>query len=90
MTIDDFVKYMNETVYGLDFVSPYGMSNPSWCKLNVSNCSPPGYMSGCPTNPDMLGYLSIFKSSNSTIKGCSNLEYSSGSTVLIEDSASFE
>ena len=88
--IDNFVKYMNETVYGLDFVSPYGIPNPSWCKLNVSNCSPPGYMSGCPTNPDMLGYLSIFKSSNNTITVCSNLEYSSGSTVLIENSASFE
>jgi|TARA_B100000929_G_scaffold154499_1_gene122303 type IV pilus assembly protein PilA len=90
VAIDDFVKYMNETVYGLDFVSPYGIPNPSWCKLNVSNCSPPGYMSGCPTNPDMLGYLSIFKSSNNTITVCSNLEYSSGSTVLIENSASFE
>ena len=90
VAIDDFVKYMNETVYGLDFVSPYGMTNPSWCKLNVSNCSPPGYMSGCPTHPDMLGYLSIFKSSSSTIKVCSNLEYSSGSTVFIENSTSFE
>ena len=90
VTIDVFVKHMNETVYGLDFVSPYGMANPSWCKLNVSNCNPPGYMSGCPTHPDMLGYLSIFKSSNSTIKVCSNLEYSSGSTVFIENSTSFE
>ena len=90
VTIDAFVKYMNETVYGLDFVSPYGMANPSWCKLNVSNCNPPGYMSGCPTHPDMLGYLSIFKSSSNTIKVCSNLEYSSGSTVFIENSASFE
>ena len=90
VAIDDFVKYMNETVYGLDFVSPYGIPNPSWCKLNVSNCSPPGYMSGCPTHPDMLGYLSIFKSSSNTIKVCSNLEYSSGSTVFIENSTSFE
>ena len=90
VAIDDFVKYMNETVYGLDFVSPYGMANPSWCKLNVSNCSPPGYMSGCPTNPDMLGYLSIFKSSSNTIKVCSNIDYTSGATIFIEDSITFE
>ena len=90
VTIDNFVKYMNDTIYGLDFVSPYGMANPSWCKLNVTNCNPPGYMSGCPSNPDQLGYLSIFKSSSTTIKVCSNLEYSSGSTVYIENSASFE
>ena len=90
VAIDDFVKYMNETVYGLDFVSPYGIPNPSWCKLNVSNCSPPGYMSGCPTHPDMLGYLSIFKSSSNTIKVCSNLEYSSGSTVYIENTTTFD
>ena len=89
-TIDNFVKYMNETVYGLDFVNPFGMANPSWCRLNVSNCEPPGYMSGCPTHPDMLGHLSIFKSSSNTIKVCSNLDYTSGSTVFIEDSITFE
>ena len=90
VTIDNFIKYMNDTVYGLDFVSPYGMANPSWCKLNVTNCNPPGYMSACPSNPDQLGYLSIFKSSNNTIKVCSNLEYSSGSIVYIENSITFE
>tara|TARA_B100001079_G_C16331719_1_gene479428 strand:+ start:598 stop:1131 length:534 start_codon:yes stop_codon:yes gene_type:complete len=89
-TIDNFVKYMNDTVYGLDFVSPYGMANPSWCKLNVTNCNPPGYMSGCPSNPSQLGYLSIFKSSNNTIKVCSNLEYESGSIVYLENSTTFE
>ena len=76
--IDDFVNNMNETVYGLNFESPYGMGNPSWCKLNVTNCSPPGFMSACPSHPDQLGYLSIFKSDGDTIKVCSNLEYSSG------------
>ena len=35
--------------------SPYGTPNPSWCRLNVTNCSPPGYMSACPSNPDQLG-----------------------------------
>ena len=81
---------MNDTVYGLDFVSPYGMANPSWCKLNVTNCNPPGYMSACPSNPSQLGYLSIFKSSNDTIKVCSNLEYASGSIVYLENYTTFE
>ena len=90
VTIENFVKFMNDTIYGLDFKSPYGMANPSWCKINVTNCSPPGYMSACPSNPDQLGYLSIFKHNNTTIKVCSNLEYSSGKTVYIEDLISFE
>ena len=90
VTIENFVKFMNDTVYGLKFQSPYGMANPSWCKINVTNCSPPGYMSACPSNPDQLGYLSIFKHNNTTIKVCSNLEYSSGKTVYIEDLISFE
>ena len=76
--------------YKQKFQSPYGMANPSWCKINVTNCSPPGYMSACPSNPDQLGYLSIFKHNNTTIKVCSNLEYSSGKTVYIEDLISFE
>ena len=89
-TIEDFVKYMNDTVYGLNFASPYGKANPSWCKLNVTNCNPPGYMSACPSNPKQLGYLSIFKSSDDIIKVCSNLEYASGSIVYLENSTTFE
>ena len=90
VSIDNFIKYMNDTVYGLVFVSPYGIPNPSWCKINVTNCSPPGYMSACPSNPDQLGYLSIFKSSSNTIEVCSNLEYASGSIVYIKNSITFE
>ena len=92
VSIDSFIKYMNDTIYGLDFKSPYDNAYPSWCKINVTNCSPPGYMSACPSHPDQLGYLSIFKHNNTTIKICSNLEYSSGSskTVYIENLISFE
>ena len=90
VSIEAFIKNMNDTVYGLEFESPYGMPNPSWCKINVTNCSPPGYMSACPSNPDQLGYLSIFKLNNTTIKICSNLEYNSGNTVYIEDTITFE
>jgi len=89
VTIDNFIKYMNDTVYGLDFKSPYGTPYPSWCKINVTNCNPPGYMSACPSHPDQLGYLSIFKKSSNEIKVCSNLEYSSG-TVYIENTITFE
>ena len=90
VTIENFVKFMNDTVYGLDFKSPFGMANPSWCKINVTNCNPPGYMSACPSNPDQLGYLSIFKQNDTTINVCSNLEYTSGQTVYIEDLIIFE
>ena len=90
VTIENFVKFMNDTVYGLDFKSPFGMANPSWCKINVTNCNPPGYMSACPSNPDQLGYLSIFKQNDTTINVCSNLEYTSGQTIYIEDLIIFE
>jgi len=89
-TIENFVGYMNQNVYGMNLLSPYGTPNPSWCRLNVTNCSPPGYMSACPSNPDQLGYLSVFKSGNNKIKICSNLEYKNGSTVYLEDEIFFE
>ena len=88
-TIDDFIKYMNDNLYGSGFRSPYGTPNPSWCKINVTNCNPPGYMSACPSHPDQLGYLSIFKTTDNKIKICSNLEYSSNSTVYIETSLDY-
>ncbi len=90
VSIDSFIKYMNDTIYGLDFESPYGMANPSWCKLNVTNCNPPGYMSACPSNPKQLGYLSVFKSNSNTITVCSNLEYSGNSITYIQNSITYE
>tara|TARA_B100001027_G_scaffold212149_1_gene181180 strand:- start:687 stop:1196 length:510 start_codon:yes stop_codon:yes gene_type:complete len=88
-TIDNFINYMNQTIYGMKMVSPAGTKNPSWCRVNVTNCSPPGYMSGCPSNPDQIGYLSVFKQSSNQIKICTNLEYSNG-IIYIEDILSFE
>ena len=82
--IDDFIKYMNDNLYGTGYRSPFGTPYPSWCKINVTNCNPPGYMSACPSHPEQIGYLSIFKTSDNKIKICSNLEYSSNSTVYIE------
>ena len=67
-SIDNFIGYMNQTIYGIKLLSPYGTPNGSWCRANVTNCSPPGYMSACPSNPDQLGYLSVFKSSSNPSK----------------------
>ena len=90
ISIDNFVGYMNQTIYGMKLLSPYGTPNGSWCRVNVTNCSPPGYMSACPSNPAQLGYLSVFKSSGNQIKICSNLEYKNGSIVYLEDIISYE
>jgi prepilin-type N-terminal cleavage/methylation domain-containing protein len=89
-SIDNFIGYMNQTIYGMKLLSPYGTPNGSWCRVNVTNCSPPGYMSACPSNPAQLGYLSVFKSSGSQIKICSNLENKNGSIVYLEDIVSYE
>ena len=81
---------MNQTIYGSNFNNPYGIPNASWCRLNVVNCSPPGYMVACPSNPDQLGYLSIFRNSTNRITVCSNLEFRNGAIVYLEDIISFD
>ena len=90
VSIDNFISFMNQTIYGLKILSPYGTPNGSWCRLNVTNCSPPGYMSACPSHPDQLGYLSVFKVNSNKIKICSNLEYKNASTVYLEDTIEYE
>ena len=93
LNIDSFINYMNETVYGMNWTSPFYGGNPpygSWCRLNVTNCSPPGYMTACPSHAQQGGYLSIFKVNAFTIKICSNLGNSSGQTKYIENTISFE
>ena len=93
VSIDNFITHMNHNIYGMNWQSPFYGSNPpsgSWCRLNVTNCSPPGYMTACPSHPDQGGYLSIFKLNTSTIKICSNLGYSTGSTVYIESNINYE
>ena len=93
MNIDNFISYMNQTVYGMNWTSPFYGSNPpygSWCKLNVTNCNPPGYMTGCPSHRQQSGFLSIFKLNSTTIKICSNLGDSTGKTEYIENEISFE
>ena len=93
VSIDNFINHMNQTIYGMNWQSPfYGSSPPygSWCRLNVTNCSPPGYMNSCPSHADQGGYLSVFKLNASTIKICSNLGNSTGSTVYIESNVNYE
>ena len=86
-SIDQFINYMNQTIYGMDLTSPFYPSQPpngSWCRVNVTNCQPAGYMRGCPTNSAMSGYMSIFKLNNTTIRVCSNLGRSTGSTKYFQ------
>ena len=93
LNIDSFINYMNQTVYGMNWTSPFYGDNPpygSWCKLNVTNCSPPGYMRACPSHAQQGGYLSIFKLNTKTIKICSNLGNSSGQTKYIENTVSYK
>ena len=61
VSIDTFIKYMNDTIYGLNFLSPYNTQSkyPSWCKINVTNCNPPGYMTACPSHPEQPGYYCL-------------------------------
>ena len=93
VSIDNFINHMNQTIYGMNWQSPFYGSNPpygSWCRLNVTNCSPPGYMNSCPSHVDQGGYLSVFKLNPSTIKICSNLGNSTGSTEYIESNVNYE
>ena len=93
VSIDNFINYMNQNIYGMNWESPfYGSSPPygSWCKLNVTNCSPPGFMTACPSHSQQGGYLSVFKLDAYRIKICSNLGNSSGSTKYMETTVSYE
>ena len=93
ISIDTFINYMNEHVYGMNWTSPYYGNNPpsgSWCQLNVTNCSPPGYISGCPTHAQQQGFIGISKSGSSEILVCSNLKYENGSNEYIQHKIAFE
>ena len=84
---------MNQNIYGMNWESPfYGSSPPSgsWCRLNVTNCSPPGFMTACPSHSQQGGYLSVFKLDAYRIKICSNLGNNSGSTKYMETTVSYE
>ena len=83
-SINQFVNMMNQSIYGRNFKSPFNSVNASWCRVNVTNCSPPGYMSSCPSHPDQGGYTSIFRLNNTIVRVCSNLGTSTGSTKYMQ------
>ena len=90
VTIDEFIGYMNQTVYGMGMVNPFKPSNASWCRVNVSNCMPPGYMTACPSVGQLSGFSTIFKVDSNTIRICSNAGNLSGSVDLLMDDAAFD
>tara|TARA_Y100000816_G_scaffold266252_1_gene226683 strand:+ start:1145 stop:1666 length:522 start_codon:yes stop_codon:yes gene_type:complete len=93
VAIDNFITHMNHNIYGMNWQSPFYGSNPpspSWCRLNVTNCSPPGYMNACPSHTDQGGYLSVFKLNATTIKICSNLGNSTGLTKYLESIINYD
>ena len=93
VSIDSFIAHMNQDIYGMNWKSPFYGSKPpygSWCRLNVTNCSPPGYMNSCPSHSKQGGYLSVFKLNQNTIKICSNLGNNTGSTKYLESTIIYE
>ena len=53
--INSFKAHMDNFIYGGGFTNPYGNSNGSRCRLNVVNCSPPGFLNGCIGDRGMMG-----------------------------------
>jgi len=91
-TIAAFIGFMNAHIYGMDWENPFyprELPNASWCRLNVTNCVPPGYMAACPTNVQQSGYISVFTINNTTIGVCSNLGNSTGATEYEQDEISY-
>ena len=96
ISIDDFIKKMNEHVYGMNWKSPYYGKNyphPGWCQINATNCNPRGYIGdkeACPRDKELQGYIAISKSGSSEILVCSNLKYENGSNEYIQHKIAFE
>tara|TARA_B100000686_G_C16605423_1_gene870918 strand:- start:842 stop:1096 length:255 start_codon:yes stop_codon:yes gene_type:complete len=77
---------MNQNLYSLNINSPYWGTNPpyvSWCKINVTNCFPPGYLVGCPDDKRMTGKMSIYKSSETEISICTNVGIENDTAILL-------
>ena len=86
--IDSFINIMNQHLYSSNIQNPYWGNNPpfpSWCKINVTNCDPPGYLTSCPTDIRMTGNMSIFKSSSTQITVCSNVGIENNNAILISN-----
>jgi hypothetical protein len=77
--INTFKRHMDYFIYGGGFTNPYGNSNGSRCRLNVYNCSPPGFANGCIGDRGMMG---LRVTSGSTIESCSTFLTSSGNEYI--------
>tara|TARA_B100000745_G_scaffold276237_1_gene206108 strand:+ start:172 stop:717 length:546 start_codon:yes stop_codon:yes gene_type:complete len=89
ITIDEFIEYMNQTVYGMNMTNPFKPSNLSWCRVNVVNCMPPSYMPICPSASQLSGFSSIVKADSNTIRICSNAGDQCGAVGLLSDDIAF-
>ena len=88
INIDNFVSIMNHNLYSLNINSPYwGNNRPydSWCKINVTNCFPPGYLGGCPSDKRMTGKIGIYKISETEISVCTNVGIDNDTAVLLSE-----
>ena len=93
ISINDFIKKMNEHVYGMNWRSPYYGENypyPVWCQINVTNCSSRGYIDGCPDHSEQQGYIAISKTGSDQIKVCSHLKREGGVNEYMEHEIAFE
>ena len=91
--IDAFVSIMNQNLYSLNINSPYWGTNPpygSWCKINVTNCFPPGYLGGCPDDTRMTGKMAIYKSSETEIAVCTNVGIENDTAILLLEKVPYE
>ena len=70
---------MDYFIYGGGFTNPYGNSNGSRCRLNVYNCSPPGFANSCIGDRGMMG---LRVTSGGTIETCSTYLTSSGNEYI--------
>ena len=71
-----FKNHMDYFIYGGGFQNPYGNSNGSRCRLNVVNCSPPGFLNGCIADRGMMGLR--LDATSGIIESCSTYLTSSG------------
>ena len=74
--IATFKKHMDNFIYGGGFKNPYGNSSGSRCRLNVYNCSPPGYANNCIGDRGMMGLR--LDAAAGIIESCSAYLTSSG------------
>ena len=92
--INTFKRHMDYFIYGGGFTNPYGNSNGSRCRLNVYNCSPPGYANSCIGDRGMMGLrldagAGIIESCSAYLTS-SSLEYMSSNFSVYQSRTFFD